>query len=387
MAKYLSFRMDIDDALRLGLFAALALWVACASIPKGGSIPMPSSDHQVHYPEQWTQKTSFRFLVLGDTQNPKPWRRQNHTERRAIYDRLKEALADTGVAFVVHVGDLVDNGSKNWQWRKYFDELFWDRLAVSQKRRFFPLLGNHDYKSHLFDYGGGDLSLFFERFPHLEGQRYYFFVYGDACFIAMDAGRNGIMKVLGGERWQNGVEEQIEWLREVVFPYIRRRAESGELRRIFVFFHKPGYATPIEVKNEQSVQILRLFDDFNQESGNRHEILAFAGHIHTFSHIVKDYNQDGKGEIDQFTTGGGGGRQVGRKNFKKVRRVEDLDLFRKKKYHGRVREGEFDRALFDELRLDNSLFGYLEVVVGDEVRIIYHRCDEGDFYQDYEFAR
>ena len=372
----------------------LLVSAACAGNPAGNSLLRARpSRHQLTYPEQWSQSTSFRFLVLGDTQNPKPGHPLNQVERRAIYDRLAAALADSvdPVAFVFHVGDIVENGANAGQWERYFDTLFWDRLTADQKTRFFPLPGNHEYKSHLLDYGGDDLARYYERFPHIQGQRYYFFTYGDAAFITMDAGRNGIAKVLGGERWQNGVEEQRAWLREVVFPHLRQQGAAGELKRVFVFFHKPGYVTPIKLRNRQSVEMLELFDEFNRASAHQFEIFAFSGHIHTFAHIVKAYNQDGSGAIDQFITGGGGGTQRGRKYYRKVSRVQDLDSFRLEKYRARVPEGEFDQALFDQLRLDNTLFGYLEVVVEDDgrVRVIYHRVDRnsGDFVRDYEVVR
>lgn len=383
--------MQTTKRIGLALLFFIALTIAmvgCANVPfEKNALDMDRYRNRLDYPEQWKREAPFRFLVLGDTQNPKPGRTQNDTERRAIYDRLAEALADS--VAVVHVGDIVENGNKLWQWQKFFDSIFWERLTTDQKQRFFPLLGNHEYKTHFFDYGGGDLGLYYERFPHIERQRYYFFEYGDACFITMDSGRNGIMKLLGGERWQNGVEEQIEWLEGVVFPFIRQRSVEAGLKRIFFFYHKPGHATPVYVKNEQSVKMLKRFDDFNRENGYRFEIVAFSGHVHTFSHIVRDYNEDGKGMIDHFTTGGGGGTQRGGKYYSKVKRVEDLDSYRLMKYRERNGEGEFDQKLFDQLRLDNALFGYLEVIVDDGVRVIYHRFDpesEG-FYVDYEFVR
>lgn len=378
--------------LRAAMCAAPVLWASCASRPAGepsrADEPLP---HQLAYPQEWPQQTPFRFLVLGDTQTPKRGKPQNLLERRAIYDRLVPALTDTAdpARFVLHVGDIVDTGANAAQWEEYFDRLFWDRLTPAQKRRVFPVPGNHEYKSHNLDYGGYDLAHYYERFPHIAGQRYYFFLYGDACFINMDSGRNGVAMLLAGERWQNGFEEQVEWLREVVLPHLSRKATAGEIKRIFVTFHKPGYVSPIQARNRQSVEVLTLLDDFNRTNDYRFDIFALNGHIHTFSHITRDFNGDGRGVVDQLTTGGGGGTQRGAKYFRKVTQVEDLDSFRLEKYRERVPEGEFDQAVFDELRLDNTLFGYLEIEVGDAVRVTYHRIGGGaaDFYPDYEFIK
>lgn len=370
-----------------GMLSAV-FFTTCASLP-GPSHPtaMPSDSHKLEYPEQWEQQKPLRFLVVGDTQNPKAGKPQNDAERRAIYARFSQALDDS--LMVVHLGDLVKTGAELGEWGQFFDGIFWDKLADGPRRRFFPIPGNHEYKTSFFDYGGGDLSPYFERFPHIRNQRYYFFTYDNAGFVFMDAGRNGVAKLFGGEHWQNGVEEQVEWLREVVFPDLRRQAEENGLERIFLFYHKPGYVTPVYVKNEESVRMLRRFDDFNRENGNRFEIFAFAGHVHTFSHIAKKYGEDDGKEIDQFTVGTGGGTQRGGKYYRKIEQVEDLDRYRLMEYREEVQVGEFDQNVFDRVRFDNAHFGYLEVIADEEVTFRYHRYDKttGDFTVDYEFAR
>jgi len=341
------------------------------------------------YPEQWSAERPYRFLVLGDTQRPLHGRLPNDAERVAIYDRLLSALTDSSAAFIFHVGDIVTTGSKKQQWREYFDAPFWDRLADPLKKRFFPIPGNHEYKSHLLDYGGDDLSQYFARFPHLDHRRYYYFFHGRTCFVAMDSGRNGNAKVLFGERWQNGFEEQVDWLTNQVFPGIAKRLAEGRLDRVFVFFHKPAYSTPVTLRNRQSAQVLTLFSEMNRDRGNRLRIMTFSGHIHTFAHIRWGSDGDGGGPIDQFTTGGGGGTQRGWKYYRQVTRVEDLDEYRREKYWARAETASVDTARFTELRRDSTHFGYLEVVVDDSVQVIYHRFDPdtGGLYKDYDFSR
>ena len=317
--------------LSLLLLLMLSTAASCGSSSALYNFSRPEQRNQIDYPEGWEGQRPFRFLVMGDTQNPKPHRRQNHTQRKAIYQRFMDALSDSldraDMAF--HVGDFVDIGGREAQWKKYFDDIFWDRLTPQQKTRFFPMPGNHDYKTHLFDYGGGDLAPYYGRFPHIDRNRYYFFVHGNACFVVMDSGRNGIAGLLGGERWQNGVEEQIAWLNEVVFPYLEQDARSGNIDSIFVFFHKPGYVTPDRLRNRQSAEILTRFENLNRRMGHRYRILSFTGHIHTFSHIYRDYNGDGRGGIDQLIIGAGGGTQVGGKVFRSVENLENLDLYRR----------------------------------------------------------
>ena len=381
--------MDLAVLSRHSLcVVGLVLLPACvASIGRPATMAHPRDP--LACPEQWSPERPYRFLVLGDTQRPGPGKRPNDAERGAIYERMLGALTDSSAAFIFHVGDIVSTGSKGQQWCEHFDAPFWDRLAAPLKQRFFPIPGNHEYKSHLLDYGGDDLAQYFARFTHLDHRRYYHFFYGRACFVALDSGRNGIAKVLFGERWQNGFEEQVDWLTTHVFPRIAERVAVGQLDRVFVFFHKPAYSTPVTLRNQQSAQVLSLFGDLNRDSGYRLRIMAFSGHIHTFAHMRWGSDGDGRGTIDQFTTGGGGGAQRGWKYYRKVTRIEDLDEYRREKYWARAEAASVDTALFTQLRRDNTHFGYLEVVVDDGVQVIYHRFDPdtGGVYRDYGFNR
>ncbi len=366
----------------------LVLLPACAA-SIGSPVTMADPGGSLAYPEQWSSERPYRFLVLGDTQRPRRGRSRNDAERAAIYDAVLGALTDSSAAFVFHVGDIVWTGSKEQLWRQNFDALFWDRLAGPLRERFFPIPGNHEYKSHLLRYGGDDLSQYYARFTHLDHRRYYHFFYGRACFVALDSGRNGLTKVLFGERWQNGFEEQVDWLTTQVFPRIAERVAADQLDRVFVFFHKPAYPTPVTLRNKQSGQVLSLFGDLNRDSGNRLQIMTFSGHIHTFTHMRWGSDGDRGGPIDQLVTGGGGGPQRGWKHYRQVTRVEDLDEYRREKYWARTEAASVDTALFTELRRDSTHFGYLEVVVDDSVQVIYHRFDPdtGGLYRDYDFRR
>lgn len=330
----------------------------------------------------------LRFLVFGDTQRSADSGSLNDAARAAVYDRVRAALADSAADFVFHVGDLVETGGDAARWRRDFDAPFWDRLDASQQARFFPVPGNHEYKTHLLDYGGGDLARYFRHFPHLGNRRYYHFFHGRSCFIALDSGRNGVAKILFGERWQNGFEEQAGWLTGQVLPEIAARAAAGQLDQVFVFFHKPSRASPAALRNRQSAEVLTLLDHMNREGGHDLRILAFSGHIHTFSHLREDTISGGGTAIDQLVLGGGGGIQTGRQHYRKAQRIEDLDLYRREKL-GAAGDLAARETFIAELRQDNTHFGYLEVVVGQGVEVIYHRFDPGSggFCEDYRFSR
>ena len=366
---------------------ALALFAACAPVREP---PAAGSTAPLAVPQPWSSDRPIRFLVLGDTQRPGAGQPANDRERQAIYGRVAAALADSTADFLFHVGDLIDHGSKASDWRDQFDALFWDHLSSPLRQRFFAVPGNHEYKGDMLQYGGGGLGPYFERFRHLENRRYYHFFQGRACFVAMDSGRNGIAKVLFGERWQNGLEEQISWLRETLFPDLRRQVAAGELEVLILFFHKPAFTTPVQRRNRQSCEVLELFDRLNRELGHPLQIISFAGHIHTFSHIPLDLKGDGANPIHQFTMGGGGATQRGGVYFGRVKQVEDLDLYRLGKYEELATDAKagVDQLLFDQLRADSTHFGYLEVVLDDPLRVIYQRFDQatGSFHPDYVYT-
>lgn len=325
----------------------------------------------------------LRFLVVGDTQAP-PHDERSTRARHAVFGAVAAALAES--ALVVHVGDVVDNGSRRRQWERFDAESGWPEMGAAERQRFLPIPGNHDYKTHWWDYGGGDLSRFFARFAHLGQRRYYFFTQGSAALVFLDSGRNGVRRLFG-EGWENGRDEQVEWLEQVVLPCLRRRAAG--LHRIFLFVHKPAYATPLHCRNRDTQRIWRRFEDFSREHGDAFEVYVFCGHVHTFSHIVRDYSGDGQGQVEQFTCGCGGGKQSGARHFLRVHRVEDLDAYRLVRYRQQARGSELDPEAFDAVRRDNALWGYLEVEAAEQVRVRYQRFDPhaGAFRVDYEYVR
>jgi hypothetical protein len=342
--------------------------------------------NKLTYTEKWRQKEKFRFLVLGDTQNPKPGHRQNQEQRIAIFAAMKTALSEDAVSadFVVHTGDFVETGSDEEHWRKYFDDIFWNDLDDRQKQQFFPALGNHEYKPHFLGFiGSCDLKPYFKRFQHIRERRFYYFYYGNSCFIVLDSGKNGFQKLFG-ETWESGVSQQLDWLESTVFPDLK---SSQEIENILVFWHKAAFATPRFLRNKKSSNVLARFEDFNIRLNHRFTIVSFTGHIHTFAHIQQDYNGDGKHTIHNFTCGCGGGSQRGREYYKKVKKPENLDLYRQSRYEMLAGNGVFEQAAFDSVRYDNDIFGFVEVTIDRQIEVKFNRFapEEDRFFSEYEY--
>jgi hypothetical protein len=350
--------------------AALLALPGCASSRAAGPRPPVASPG--------SRDGGCRFLVVGDTQRSAANEPLNDRARTAIYDRLREALADPGL-FVLHVGDVVDIGGDPADWRDDFDAPFWEQLNEAQRARVFPAPGNHDYKTHILDYGGS-LDRYRAHFPHLHGRRYYRFTCGRSAFVVFDSGRNGLLGKLFGERWRNGVEEQMRWLHGRVLPDLAAQARTGEVDQLFLVVHKPARPTPILLRNRQTGRVLADIDRWNSDNGLGLRITSLHGHIHTFSH-------QNLGGVEQIITGGGGGPQRGSHYFGHVERPEDLDLYRAEK----LAVAGDDPGLFDRLRHDDTHFGYLDVTVppAGAATITYQRFDDetGGFHADYELQR
>src|SRR5262249_37605910 len=102
---------------------------------------------------------AFQFVVYGDT------RTRHDVHRNVIAGILKSAHPD----FIMHTGDLVENGTDNSLWPIYFDA----ERELLRRAAIFPSLGNHE--RHAGNY-----------FEFMQAKPYYSFNWGAAHFIVLD---------------------------------------------------------------------------------------------------------------------------------------------------------------------------------------------------------
>jgi predicted phosphodiesterase len=136
----------------------------------------------------YTFKTSakkdspFSFVVYGDNKNG-PF---NHEKNANL-------ILSKNPHFVIHNGDLVDNGKVYKQWEKLF---FTPARKMMSQIPLFPSLGNHEnHAKHYYDF-----------FSLPNNERWYSFDYGNAHFVVLDSD----IKEKEKEAW----DEQLDWLRE-----------------------------------------------------------------------------------------------------------------------------------------------------------------------------
>lgn len=221
---------------------------------------------------------AFEFLVFGDSQSS-----GDYALWRATVNNAYKANPDA--AFMVNVGDLVDNGCSKSQWNAWFS-------AASDVLRHIPempVVGNHD--SNCPDYWRGVFKVPQNGPEGLKGL-VYSFDRGPAHFVVLDS--------------QADLAKQAAWLDADL-------AKSHAVWKI-VFFHRPPYEIKLLRSNKD---VRRAFVPVLE----RHHVdIVFNGHDHGIARTwpVKDgkrVERPSQGTV--YFIAGRSGSKVYRDLFKK----------------------------------------------------------------------
>ena len=215
---------------------------------------------------------AFSFTVVGDTQrNP------------AVTGKIAKLMWDRRPNFVIHCGDVVDDGAAKWQWTgdlfKPGNELF-GRVPV------FPCIGNHE-KNH---------DHYYKYFSLPKPEYHYSFKYGNAEFFVLDTNTLRDLTEKG---------EQYKWL--------DRALAASDAKWKFCYHHHPAYSSdsddygdtfkgPTTAGDTRVRPLLALYE--------KHKVdIVFNGHIHLYERTwpIKGGKVDRTGVI-HVTSGGGGGK-------------------------------------------------------------------------------
>ncbi|MTH54204.1 hypothetical protein GKZ89_12405 [Bacillus mangrovi] len=224
-------------------------------------------------PEGWSEpaelkandpvRSPFTFLLMGDTQAP-----PNQTQSGfGIYTELfKKAKAENpDAAFMMHVGDMIDDGNLYSHWNAFFESMKDPALAPSTA--IMPTVGNHEnigtgiqtFKS-LFNMPDNGPDGF-------EGT-VYSYDYGDAHFA-----------VLNTETDAAGLQKQADWL-------IKDMAKSKKKWKIVTYHRSAYYSNPQGGAEAVKSVFPKAFDQAGID-------LAISGHDHAYvrTHKLKDGKQ------------------------------------------------------------------------------------------------
>jgi hypothetical protein len=200
----------------------------------------------------------LRFVVYGDV-------RSGHD----VHAQLVRALGDEDPDLALLTGDLVDRGSDEGDWERFFE------IAgpLLKQVGIFPVPGNHEY----FRLGRGAAAFFalFRAHPVEDDPGYYSFDRAGVHFVALDSN-------------QYRSPRQLAWLDQDLAQARRRGA-----RALFVYAHEGAWSTGIHGDNQV---VIRDYVPVMQ----RHRVaMFFSGHDH-------DYERGRIGGLDYVVTGGGG---------------------------------------------------------------------------------
>lgn len=213
---------------------------------------------------------AYTFAVIGDTQrNP------------VVTGKVSKLMWERRPHFVLHMGDVVDDGAAKWQWTgdlfKPCHELF-SRVAV------YPCIGNHE-KNH---------AQYYKYFSLPTPEYYYSFTYGNAEFFSIDTN-----KPVDPE------SEQYKWLDKAL-------AASTAKWKV-CYHHHPCYSSDENDYGDtwkgtstrgapKHKHLIKLYEKYNVD-------LAMCGHIHLYerTYPIREEKVNRKTGVTYVTSGGGGG--------------------------------------------------------------------------------
>ncbi|MEG1524515.1 MAG: metallophosphoesterase [Clostridia bacterium] len=160
------------------------------------STPKPAADS-----EPAPASTPFTIAWFPDTQA------SAYHEPKAL-TAMGKWVADhrdsDDIVYVLHTGDLVDNGFKEWQWKNF--ELAYDQFDGEVP--FFPIAGNHDLGVKLRNWDGYLARPYVKDAVPYEQQ----FAGGKATYMTFNAGGTDFLVVGVGH---SAEKESAEWVRDV----------------------------------------------------------------------------------------------------------------------------------------------------------------------------
>lgn len=232
-------------AFRYRLSATVAGWAEGVSAAETGA--------QFHTPPR--EGHSLRFVVFGDV-------RSGHD----VHARIARAVAAEDPDLALVTGDLVDRGSDEGDWERYFEVA----APLLRQVAIYVAPGNHEYGSR-----GKGRERFLALFPRDTGTAWESFDVAGVHFVCLDS-----------EAFQDPA--QLEWLVRDL-EAARRRGP----RAIFAFAHDGPWSSQLHGDNALAIRDYAPVLDRNKVT------VVFSGHDH-------DYERGQVGGLEYIVSGGGG---------------------------------------------------------------------------------
>jgi len=258
-------------------------------------------------------KTSpFSFVFYGDNKNGPH-----------IHERNANLILTKKPEFVIHNGDLVDEGTIYKQWNLLF---FNPTRNLLHTIPLYPVLGNHErHAKYYFNY----FSL-----PGIES--WYSFDYGNAHFIMLDSDANEL----------TAGSEQLAWLIDDL--------EHDSANWTFVSFHYPPFTAGGNYYRKSRIKLKNLIHPVMEKYGVD---MVFGGHDHNYERSYPIMSRSGKTPVTYIVAGNGGTsmRYIGEREWTHyAERVFGFAMININGPKLHLQAYSIDDKVIDELILDKS---------------------------------
>lgn len=232
-----------------------------ASTPTPAATPAPT-------PSPTPAPTPFSLVWVPDTQIFAYFSPQNFI---TLADRINSLRQSENIIGVIHSGDLVDNGFKQWQWDNFYPFL----ETLDPELFFFPVAGNHDIGLYESSYYGYLRQSFLNDYP--AEQKYEG---GKLLYRVLSEGGSDILLLgVGWDTWKDPAA--MRWMDQV------SAAHPG--MPCFLIVH--GFVR--DTKQDFA---------FVEKLVARHSnvCLVLSGHMRDYCTRVYEYDDDGDGSTDRL---------------------------------------------------------------------------------------
>lgn len=206
---------------------------------------------------------AFQMIIFADSQS------EHYDVWQRTADTAHENFPDAELVTVI--GDLVDNGEADYQWRA------WHLAAtkILSERTFAPVMGNHEcYGVDWFNaLPTGYLNQFVlpDNGAKNFGGYFYSFDYGAAHFFVLNT------QFVELDKFKPNLQSAQEY-------FFRRDAANANRHWKIVFMHKDIYDYAQDKFNDIADRFLELFDELEID-------LVFTGHLHTYRNRGKIFER------------------------------------------------------------------------------------------------
>ena len=226
------------------------------------------------------------------------------------YSQWEEIVKDSAhrnprTALYISMGDLVDNGEQDYQWRTWLNSI----RPLSANVPLATTLGNHEM--YTLDWKMREPYAYLNYFAvppngnEIFNRRYYSYDFGDVHYVVLDT-----------QLYESNHEDnhdthhpdlydvQIQWLRQDLAANIKKWTVVLMHRDPFQYaFDRPGASRDVGF-NEEGVLFMPIFDEFNVD-------LVLSAHLHSYRNRghVRNFDRDASGPLYILTGIAGNARR------------------------------------------------------------------------------